>query len=214
MSRNVDAVGFLGQLLEDRRILWGLFAVMVAAQLFVPAQMILGREEVLAEGEVFNFRTAPVDPYDAFRGRYVALRFDAESQEIPAPEGLGRGDRAYGSVSVGADDFARIERLWGERPEDRPSVRVEVRSVVEGQAIVNLPFDRYYLPEDLAPAAERAYRDANRRGGQPRDAWARVRLLDGRAVLEEVVVQGIPISELARDPSLLEDLPEPEVPTP
>ena len=49
-------------------ILLGL-VVVAAAQLAVPAWMIAGRELTLREGQVFKFRTRPVDPADAFRGR-------------------------------------------------------------------------------------------------------------------------------------------------
>ena len=42
------------------------------------ASTIYKRESVLHHGRVFKFQTAPVDPVDAFRGRYVALSFQAE----------------------------------------------------------------------------------------------------------------------------------------
>ncbi|MBK6341440.1 MAG: GDYXXLXY domain-containing protein [Flavobacteriales bacterium] len=56
-----------------------LFLGIALAQLAVPAWMIAGRERVLSQGEVFKFKTAPIDPRDPFRGEYVRLDFEAES---------------------------------------------------------------------------------------------------------------------------------------
>lgn len=62
----------------NRNLLLALLVVLAAAQLAVPASMIVQRETVLTQGRVYKFKTAPVDPVDAFRGRYVALRFEEE----------------------------------------------------------------------------------------------------------------------------------------
>ena len=71
------------------------FALVGFAQLAVPASLIWKRERTLRQGHVWKFRTAPVDPVDAFRGRYVALEFEAE----------GRGEGLeFGGVFV-ADDL-------------------------------------------------------------------------------------------------------------
>ena len=61
------------------------FIIVAAIQAAVPGSMVWKREHTLREGSVWKFRTAPVDPVDAFRGRYVALQFEAETQEISPP---------------------------------------------------------------------------------------------------------------------------------
>jgi hypothetical protein len=61
---------------------------------------------------------------------------------------------------------------------------------------VALPFDRYYLPEDLAPAAEQAYRTLASREPGPTRAWVDVRVRDGHAVLEELYLDGVPVREV------------------
>ena len=58
------------------------------------------------------------------------------------------------------------------------------------------PFDRYYLEEHRAPAAEAAYRAANTRTN--RDAHVVVRVLDGRGVLEDLVIAGKSVQEIGR----------------
>ena len=55
-----------------------IFGVVALAQLAVPATMVWQRDQTLKQGRVWKFRTAPVDPVDVIRGRYIALRFTAE----------------------------------------------------------------------------------------------------------------------------------------
>ncbi len=55
-----------------------LFIVVALLQLSVPASAIWNRHRTLKQGRVWKLKTAPVDPVDAFRGRYIALRFEAE----------------------------------------------------------------------------------------------------------------------------------------
>ena len=62
-------------------------------------------------------------------------------------------------------------------------------------AVLELPFDRYYMQESLAPEAESAYAERLR----DERAWVTVRLHDGHAVLEELWIDDLPIREyLAR----------------
>lgn len=58
------------------------FAVIVLAQLYIPASMISSQQAVLTNGAVHKLLTAPLDPYDPFRGRYVSLSFAIEEQKL------------------------------------------------------------------------------------------------------------------------------------
>jgi len=69
----------------------GCYLVAVLAQVAVPATMIWGRERTLAVGSVYKFRTQPVDPYDAFRGRYVSLRIEESHAPLAAGNEIERG---------------------------------------------------------------------------------------------------------------------------
>ena len=69
-------------------ILFPLFIVVAVVQIAAPASMILRRERALDRGERFLFRTAPVDPYDAFRGRYVAPSFRGRRVRDGRPRGV------------------------------------------------------------------------------------------------------------------------------
>jgi len=174
-----------------------LFALVAVAQLWVPAAMILARERVLARGELFRFRTAPVDPYDAFRGRYVALAIHVGEASLPPGLDLHPGEWVYVALVRDDDDFAHFGPISRE-PPDGPYLRLRVRWAHNQRVRFDLPFDRYYLDEDLAPAAERAYREHSRRQGEKHDAWVAVRVLEGQAALEELYVGGMPILDFVR----------------
>jgi uncharacterized membrane-anchored protein len=172
-----------------------LFAIVAVAQLAIPAKMVLERELTLSSGETFKFRTAPVDPYDAFRGRYVSLQTEVERQAIPleSKAKIKPGSRIYVTLSKDGQGFAKAESVGTEPPTEGSYVTAPLRSISGGRARVDFPLDRYYLPEDLAPRAERAYFEHSR--GGKRDAYILVRVRSGEAVIEDLYVGGMPIRD-------------------
>jgi uncharacterized membrane-anchored protein len=55
------------------KLVFGLFIAVAVVQLATPIGQIWKYEDALQTGRSYKFRTAPVDPYDAFRRKYVAL---------------------------------------------------------------------------------------------------------------------------------------------
>ena len=162
-------------------------------QLAVPLQMIRKRQQTLEHGTRVRFRTAPVDPYDAFRGRYVALAMADSAVTTNRPEQYPVGRRIFVLLETDAQGFARPTAIARRRPGDELYVeaRVALAPRAHRQVPIAYPFDRYYMNEELAPAAERAYLE---RTGE-RDAFVTVRIRSGFAVLEELYVDGVPIGE-------------------
>ena len=183
--------------LENRYRLM-LLAMVAAAQLAVPAWMILARERTLHRGEIFRFRTAPVDPYDAFRGRYVALAFDNETARVPADLALHRGEEVFVTLERDAHGFAELGSVSRQQPPSMPYLRLPVNYTQGQEAHFDLPFDRYYMNERLAPEAERAHRQSFQRG-EAQESYVEVRIYRGRAVLEELFVAGRPAAKLVRE---------------
>jgi uncharacterized membrane-anchored protein len=164
--------------------------IVAAGQLAIPATMILQRERTLRDGRAYRFRTQPVDPYDAFRGRYVALRL--EPNMVPGTN-FAAGTTVYVTLAEGPDGFVQLTGASRERPVGQDYLKVKAG----WSNSVRLPFDRFYMEEKAAPAAERAYREHSRQGGA-RDAYVIVRVLDGRGVIENLYVGGQPIADFAR----------------
>jgi uncharacterized membrane-anchored protein len=182
----------------NRATVFGLFALMALAQLAAPASMIWSHEHVLAAGVAMKFRTAPVDPYDAFRGRYVTLRFDQTLASLPEGVSIPSGQTAYVEVEVGPDGFAKLGAAHLEPPKGKTYLKATARyGGSQGNVDIELPFDRFYMEESKAPLAEEAYRKHSRR--DEHDAYAIVRVLDGAGVIEDLIVGGKPIGEMLRE---------------
>lgn len=167
------------------------FALVGFAQLAVPASLIWKRERTLRQGHVWKLRTAPVDPVDAFRGRYVALEFEAEGQEISPPPNAEYDQTVYVTLRADAEGFAIIDQVLPSRPEGDDFIEAELRGKT-----VSLPFDKYWVTERDAPAAEAAYRAQSRR--DKRNAFVTVRVFKGDAALEQLYLDGLPLGEYLR----------------
>ena len=202
-----------------------LFVLVAVAQLSVPAWMILGHEHVRRAGEVFKFRTAPVDPRDPFRGEYVRLDFEAENGRWPLPPiKTGTGNHrhhAYALLGTDSAGFANIAQLVQEQPSEGAFVPVEYM-YWENDTIFNvsLPFDRYYLEEGDGPRTEHLlmpqWNPDTATMALP--AYAVVRVLEGRTVITDLVVgdksihewlkeapRGTPLSEPFQEPAMEPD---------
>jgi uncharacterized membrane-anchored protein len=176
-----------------RRIALGLFLCLALVQLAVPASMIVRRELTLHSGRQYRFQTAPVDPYDPFRGRYVALNLRANTAPRPLDLSLTPGQRVYAILTEDAEGFATIASLSLTPHEGNTYFQTYVRYVSDDRVHIDIPFDRYYTDEHLAPAAERAYWQHSRL--PTHEAYITVRIKDGLAVLEELYIAGKPLQE-------------------
>ena len=170
------------------------FALAAAAQLAVPAWMIMERERTLSEGEVFRFKTQPVDPADAFRGRYVWLRLEPNTVALPAGESWNNREKAFAVLGQGADGFAVVKRLSRTRPEDEPSLQVRTQWMDMRERTMHIEWlgmDRFYMTELKAPEAERAYREHSSRGKQ--DCHVTIRVHGSCGVIENLFIGDQPI---------------------
>lgn len=181
----------------NKKILLWLLGLLFLAQLAVPAYMIANREMTLAGGKQFKFKAAPVDPYDPFRGRYVSLNFD--TGEIPATD---NGDYLYGDtvfavMETDENGYARFTAVSKEKPAAGDYMEVRVANTTgdanKKMIRVRLPFDRYYMDEELAPEAEKEYSERLRENTA--EIYVTVRVVSGAAVLERLYIDGTPIEE-------------------
>ncbi len=181
------------------RLLALLFLMVALVQLALPAMRIRLYEQTLRDGKVFKFRTSPVDPYDAFRGRYVALRFETGDTAWSEKEIASYGKKIFALVETGPDGFARFTSASSNRPAGGDWLEAKSGySAGDKQVRVEVPFDRFYMAEKLAPKAEQVYRAHSANRGE-RDAYAIVRIRNGLGVIEQVIVGGKPLAEAARE---------------
>lgn len=174
-----------------------LFLFVALVQLGVPVSMVVSRERTLSSGEVFRFQVGPVDPYDAFRGRYVALQLRDSTVTLTDNPRFAMGQKAF--VTVEHDkfsDFAYLGKLSATPPEGA-YMEATIAFIQANRAHLTLPIDRYYMNEKLAPQAEQAYWQRSRQ--QANDVYIDVRIRNGQAVIEELYIAGKPIVQYLRE---------------
>jgi uncharacterized membrane-anchored protein len=182
-----------------KSILVAIFIVVACVQLVVPASQLIMREFVLQTGTEFRFITAPVDPADPFRGRYVALDFIENSITVDTAADFIWGQTVYVQVSEDTNGFAHVTGITPDKPAGKNYIKVRVRRVRGSTVRFTYPFDRYYMKETQAPEAETAYRESTRRTGNT-PTYVTVRVKWGLAVIDELYIEGIPVREYLQQP--------------
>jgi uncharacterized membrane-anchored protein len=192
-------------------------ALLSVAQLAAATWSIATYESTLKSGTLYRIRTIAVDPADAFRGRYVAVRPSITIARPIAPEteqllqqiqGAGRG---YVVLATDAEGFARAAQIVATPPPQGDYLEIVsawqqwnqgtqpgTEATFAGYNIA-FSFDRYYMNEAAAPAAERRYGEAMRRNAVTK-AWLAVRVRNGIGVIEGLFIDGRPIEEVVRNP--------------
>lgn len=177
--------------------IFGIFVVLALVQLFVPAQMIWGREKVLKEGVAYKFKTRPVDPNDPFRGKYITLNYELNSAETK--DSLwNRNEGIYVKLnkdSLGFASVSKVSRSKFEAPDDFVKAKVRRYNSSKHKVNFDLEFDRYYMEESKAYDAEVAYTESIRDGFPENDTYALVYVKDGEAVLADVVINEVSIKD-------------------
>ena len=176
-----------------------IFILVALAQLAVPAMLAWGRIQTLTHGRVWKFRTAPIDPEDAIRGRYVALRFAAESFSAPGraeSDQIAEGSTVYVVLKEDANGFAQVDHVSSTELKGDNVVKARNGYSSETTQKVWFPFDTYWVTEKSAPAAETAYRENSRRGKE--NAYVTVRVRDGDAALEQLYIDNQPLADYLR----------------
>ncbi len=181
----------------NKKVTLLLFILLALVQLYVPAKMILRREEIIATGSEYKFETAPVDPYDPFRGRYITLNFQETRVPVTDLSDWKEGDVVYAVLGTDEEGLAIFTEALKSPPDtSQDYLTTQVEYIVEHDEkglVLMLPFNRYYMEEFKAPAAEQAYRDAANSTG--REASALVMIKEGEAVLKDVLIDDVPIRE-------------------
>jgi uncharacterized membrane-anchored protein len=184
-----------------RTLFIGGFALMVIAQWYAPLSLIFKNNETLEYGEVYHFKTQPVDPSDPFRGKYVTLNFEAEHVTYKDTTlTFEPGEELFAILAKDSAGFTYVESVERYQPEDdRPFMNVKMRYVdVPGQAWIEFPFDRFYVEESKASEAEQLYWQNNRMQSES-VCYAVVRVLDGNATLVDVMIDDKPILDIVRE---------------
>lgn len=193
--------------MKNKSIYLILFIVVVIAQWLIPIQMINSQEDTLSTGKILKFKTEPVDPYDAFRGKYISLRFKENSAKTTKEtKNLNFGDEIFVTFAD-SSGYALVDAVSVEEPKNN---QIYVKAKVDyvdnnifilnskvkqpGLSIhINYPFERYYMNEAKAPKAETAYRENNQ--STKDNVYAEVAVKNGVGIIKDVIIEGVPIKD-------------------
>ena len=175
------------------------FIVLALIQWYVPVSGILNWEQVLDEGETYRFVTEPVDPTDLFRGKYVYLSF--REREVTITEGNQYAPGADVYLTLGTDSlgYALFTSNSAVPPSDGKPYITAKAGWTRDSVVLNLylPFDTYYMEESKASDAESVYEEAVTDSTQV--AYAVVKVLNGKSVLQDVMINEKPILEVVEE---------------
>jgi uncharacterized membrane-anchored protein len=171
-----------------------IFTIVALIQLSVPASVVWRRAQTLKHGRLWKFKTAPADPVDAVRGRYIALRFAAE--EVPQVEQPIATASVYAVLKEDENGFAKVEHISTARIVGDDAIKAEPLGYWRDSQHVRFPFNRYWVTEANAPAAEKAYLDNSRRGNQ--NAYVTVRVHNGDAEIEQLYIDNQRLADYLR----------------
>ncbi len=191
------------------------FILALCAALAYPVRKIISFEFPAVPPKLYLFETEIRDPYDPMRGRYVQLNFKQNQVRLPNknmqlmewrsdnkcfavleknPDGTARiADLVPDVKQVPAGkDFLRVKYNYFQWDYDKTN-REQQKT---GLHTIQLPFDRFYLNESLAPEAEHVVRENTRKG----QAHVRVKVYDnGNFAVDDLIVNGQPILERLRE---------------
>ena len=171
-----------------------IFALVAVVQLSVPALIAWGRIQTLTHGRVWKFKTAPIDPEDVVRGRYIQLRLMAE--EFTQSEKFTSPDSVYAILKETADGFAEIDHTSTTPVTGDNVIKVEPGGNWDDRQHIIIPFNRLWVSEKSAPEAEKAYRENSRR--VKANAYVTARVRNGDAALEQLYIDNQPLPDYLR----------------
>jgi uncharacterized membrane-anchored protein len=172
-----------------------------------PVYMIARYEMVLNHGTVYLFKLKPIDPYDALRGKYMYLAYKEDSlickDDGPTGHHYKYPEEAYITLE-NKNGFAVLKNVSQQQPQDenyfKAKISFDEEIIRNGESkrkiVVDFPFDHYFINENLAQMADKAYSESAKNDST--DCHAEVVVYKGHAIVRGLFINGIPIEKYVR----------------
>ncbi|MDB5256034.1 MAG: hypothetical protein JWM14_729 [Chitinophagaceae bacterium] len=187
--------------MDKKKIIFIVFCLVVAAQLYVPAKMVFDRDNILVTGKPFKFKAAPIDPSDPLRGKYIVLNFEATSVPVAQGTDWSYESPVYLELTNDSSGYAMISAAHHEEPSDATTdyilAKVSYFNNNDNTLSIQYPFNRYYMEESKAQDAEDLYRHTA--GDSTQVTYALVYVKNGEAVLKDVLVNDMSIKDILKE---------------
>lgn len=165
----------------------GVFIISFLILLYSLGRVIFNKERVLKNGTAYKMRIRPIDPGDPFRGKYITLNFEANKFPVKPGQHFYAGQTIFVHLMNNQDGYAVVEEVSSTKPSVKNFVEAKVPFYFEDNTAVSIdyPFTKFYMEETMAPDAERLM---SMRSDTIRNAYAKVYLRNGEAVIENVYI--------------------------
>lgn len=170
-----------------------LYILAVILQLTVISSIIFKNNATVASGIELKIKVFPIDPYDPFRGKYVDLNVNNYVSKQNGVDIL-KNSKVYVTLRTNPDGFSELDTAYITKPKNKPYVEtVAARDSYnpETSVYIDNPFKRFYIEEVYSEEAETAYRQ----NATEKDVYIKVKILDGKSVIEELYIENEPIKE-------------------
>ena len=180
----------------NKKYLYIFFALMVAAQFYVPLRMIFSSEKIINSDQVYKFKTVPRDPVDPFRGKYITLRYAVE-REAYSIDTLSINTQynqpLFAFLKLDEDGFALIDTVLVDDSYSHDYIIIDDYNIYGSQMYINLPFDKFFMNEYKAKPAEDAVRAL--RSDTSKTVYGLVHVLEGKSILKDVMINDVSIRD-------------------
>lgn len=174
------------------------FAFLCLAQWYIAGRMIGENEKVIRTGAVIKLRTAPIDPNDPFRGKYITLNFSDIALEVDDASIWQNNDEAYITFREDQDGFHLPDHISPGIDSESTYLKVRVNDIIdtpeEQKVYIEYPFDRFYLEEKKAPEAEQKYLEAL--ADPTIQTYAKIYVQDGKGMIDNVFIGDLSIMDV------------------
>lgn len=184
--------------MNNKKTLLSIFILVALVQLYIPAQMIWEREDILTTGKEYKFKTAPVDPNDPFRGKYIFLNYKENVFYVKNEMDWQTNQKIYILLTEAKNGYAKIKDVLKEKPtESKDFVTAKINYITRdgrNKLTVKYPFDRFYMDEFKAYEAEQTY--IRTEADTSKVTYALLRIKNGEAVLKDVLINNVSIRKI------------------
>ncbi len=181
-----------------------LIIIVFIIQISIPLSIIFEKEDIIKNGIELKFHITPIDPYDAFRGKYLIINVDNSIYPDKIKYNSSyyfKNQIVYVTIIKDKNGFNKFNEILLNKPADKLYLKTRIKYIyykyttatIKNREIryitIDIPFNRFYINEKYAKAGEELYNKYSR--GKKEYAHITVKLKDGKAVLEKLFFKNI-----------------------
>lgn len=99
----------------------------------------------LLTGKTYVLATAPIDPFDLFRGQYIQINYEISRVTISNISESNIGDYIYVDLEKDSEGIYRFKQASLEKPEQGDFIRGKIISAYGSTARVEYGIEQYYF---------------------------------------------------------------------